>query len=64
MNKYLPQKENCCGCEACAQICPVKCIQWCIDEEGFFYPETVEGQCIDCGRCGAVCPVMGLHEKR
>ena len=31
--------DDCCGCEACRQICPVKCIDMIEDEEGFFYPK-------------------------
>ena len=32
-------KELCCGCAACAQICPQKCIKMEKDNEGFYYPQ-------------------------
>ena len=31
----INKKEECCGCEACVNICPVKCISMEYDEEGF-----------------------------
>lgn len=50
-------KEKCCGCGACSQICPQKCIVMVRDHEGFLYPEVNEGQCIKCGMCDLVCPI-------
>ena len=32
-------KEDCCGCSACAQACPISCINMILDEEGFWYPK-------------------------
>ena len=31
----IVNKEECCGCEACANICPHGCIQMTSDEKGF-----------------------------
>ncbi len=53
--------DDCCGCEACRQICPVKCIDMIEDEEGFFYPKVIR-ECVKCGMCLNVCPVY-LAEK-
>jgi coenzyme F420-reducing hydrogenase beta subunit len=50
-------KDNCCGCNACVGICPVKAIKTQADEEGFLYPAIDAGLCLECGRCRAVCPV-------
>lgn len=55
MNVGLIQKQNCCGCEACANSCPNGCIKMVEDGEGFLYPEVDEKQCIGCGRCVKVC---------
>lgn len=52
----ISDKTKCCGCEACAQVCPVTCISMELDEEGFRYPEVDRSICIDCGLCEATCP--------
>lgn len=31
-------KINCCGCYACANVCPKNCIVMKKDKEGFYYP--------------------------
>lgn len=49
-------KEKCCGCSACAQICPRGSITMIKDEEGFFYPSVDKKTCIDCNQCRAICP--------
>ena len=63
---YIANKVNCCGCEACANVCPVSCIKMVLDEEGFRYPSVDPDVCIDCGLCEAGCPernpVYPLHE--
>ena len=51
-------KENCCGCGACANICPKQCISMKPDEEGFLYPTTDREHCVFCGMCEKVCPVI------
>lgn len=50
--------ELCCGCTACASVCPKKCISFCIDEEGFKIPKVDEEKCIDCGLCKKTCPAL------
>lgn len=45
------------GCNACATICPVKCIPLKSDKEGFFYPKVDINECIDCDQCDKVCPI-------
>ncbi len=57
--KPVEKREQCCGCGACAQICPVKCIAMEADREGFPYPEITGEVCISCGLCEKVCPVAG-----
>ena len=50
------EKRTCCGCGACAGICPKSCIQMNIDREGFSYPSVDESLCIECGLCIKTCP--------
>ena len=54
----IQKKEDCCGCHACAQICPGKCIEMRPDEEGFLYPRIDAAACVQCGLCEQVCPVL------
>lgn len=54
----IKDKRTCCGCSACASVCPKKCITMKEDVEGFLYPETDKETCIECGLCEKVCPVM------
>ena len=48
--------DNCCGCGACAAICPKTCIEMVPDDLGFLRPVVDDGACVNCGACGAVCP--------
>lgn len=58
-NQFIQiHKEQCCGCHACANICPVHAIEMREDEEGFLYPHIDEEKCVKCGRCAAVCQMM------
>lgn len=54
----VDHKEACCGCHACAQICPRQCIRMEADEEGFLYPAIDTALCVQCGLCEKVCPVL------
>lgn len=54
----IKDKTDCCGCSACVQICPLRCIQMESDEEGFMYPRTDPSKCVNCGLCNKVCPVI------
>lgn len=51
-------KKDCCGCTACEQACPVKCINMKEDGEGFLYPAADMEKCIHCHKCEKVCPVQ------
>lgn len=52
----ITDKHDCCGCGACVQACPVKCISFDADSEGFRYPQVDTTKCINCGLCERVCP--------
>lgn len=54
----LKKTTDCCGCGACMQVCPVQCINFMIDAEGFEYPLVAKEACIACGLCEKVCPVI------
>lgn len=53
----ISDKKKCCGCTACASICPLKCITMTEDEEGFLYPKVDIVKCVECNLCEKVCPV-------
>ena len=59
----LQEKSNCCGCEACVQVCPKHCIDFLQDNEGFFYPKVNVEACINCGLCDKVCPILNVYEE-
>lgn len=51
----IVDKTSCCGCSACASVCPKQCINMEGDNEGFLYPHVDKDTCIDCGLCEKVC---------
>ena len=53
----IKNKKNCCGCRACVQACPKRCISFLQDKEGFSYPKVDIKECIDCHLCETVCPI-------
>lgn len=55
------KKKQCCGCEACCNICPADAIKMAEDREGFFYPKIDKQKCTGCNLCQKVCP---MQEKR
>lgn len=58
MTEYLSSgnREKCCGCAACEQICPKGAIGMKEDPEGFLYPVLDSDKCVKCGLCKSVCP--------
>lgn len=54
----IVSKKDCCGCGACAQVCPKNSISLVRDEEGFWYPAVEQAQCVDCGACDRACPMQ------
>lgn len=58
MNNIMSLGKDCCGCTACEQLCPKKCITFTEDAEGFMYPDVNENECIECGICVKHCPII------
>lgn len=57
-------KNDCCGCTACASLCPKDAIDMKCDEEGFLYPQIVSEKCIDCGICNQVCAFRKVSQGK
>jgi len=55
---HIKENVQCCGCNACGDICSKRAITFNIDKEGFWYPEVNLNLCTDCGLCEIVCPVL------
>jgi acetyltransferase-like isoleucine patch superfamily enzyme/coenzyme F420-reducing hydrogenase beta subunit len=60
----ITDKSQCCGCNACGDICPKDAITFKTDIEGFWYPEVNKDKCIDCGLCEKVCPIINVKELK
>lgn len=60
----IADKKDCCGCGACANICPKNCIRMRPDSEGFLYPSVDQTACIQCGQCEKVCPVLHVAPEK
>ena len=54
----VADKSRCCGCSACAAVCPVGCIAMEYDAEGCEYPVVDAARCVGCGLCESVCRVL------
>lgn len=59
----ISDKKNCCGCSACAQVCPTNAIQMKLDMEGFLYPVIDSSKCINCSKCNKVCPMPNAGSR-
>ena len=59
----IDDKAQCCGCSACAQVCPKQCIAMEADTEGFLYPRIDEGKCVNCGLCEKTCPILNAKPE-
>lgn len=59
----IKDKADCCGCTACASICPKDAITMEPDTLGFKYPKVDLSKCIDCGLCEKVCAFNDNYDK-
>lgn len=60
----IKDKNKCCGCTACYNVCPKNCISMSQDVDGFLYPVVDETLCIDCHLCEKVCPFQMITTPR
>ena len=63
MKNILENKNSCCGCTACYNICPKNAISMVLDEKGFKRPIIDEDKCVNCGLCKKSCPVLNSTEN-
>ncbi len=61
MNLFI-DKANCCGCEACANVCAKSAISMKEDEYGYKYPKIDPEKCVNCGLCIKVCAFQNIAE--
>ena len=54
----LAAPNDCTGCAACRNACPVDAISMQPDKEGFLYPAVDLTTCLHCGKCTATCPIL------
>lgn len=60
----IKNKVDCCGCNACGDVCPTKAIDFHTDNEGFWYPKVNIDKCINCGLCEKTCPIIHAKELK
>ena len=58
----LPSSDNCCGCGACIDSCPVNALTFKEDEFGFIMPSVDSELCIKCKKCSKVCPSINQQQ--
>lgn len=60
-SREIPQLARfCCGCGACAAVCPKNAIQIIKDPDGFERYSIDYKKCINCGICENVCPFINV----
>lgn len=58
------KKYICCGCGACAAICPKDAIHMAWNQNGFYYPSVDYKKCVECSLCDKVCPETSQKWRR
>ncbi|MBQ8927023.1 MAG: Coenzyme F420 hydrogenase/dehydrogenase, beta subunit C-terminal domain [Oscillospiraceae bacterium] len=54
----LPDEAKCCGCRACANVCPVNAITMEYSKNQFIVPTINTDKCVNCGMCTKACPEL------
>lgn len=60
----IQNKVDCCGCNACGDICAHQAITFKTDNEGFWYPEVDMQKCTNCHLCEKVCPIINVKDLK
>jgi len=60
----IADKKDCCGCNACGDVCNCDAIEFITDIEGFWYPEVDNAKCKNCNLCEKVCPIINVKELK
>lgn len=60
----IKNKVDCCGCNACGDICPTSAIDFVTDKEGFWYPKVNLDKCINCSLCEKTCPIINIESLK
>ncbi len=58
----IERPQDCCGCTACASICPHGAIQLKANNKGFLYPQINGDVCVECGLCLKTCPILDRRD--
>ena len=58
----IKDKVDCCGCNACGDICNHDAIKFEKDHEEFWYPKVDVDKCTECRLCEKVCPNLHIDE--
>jgi coenzyme F420-reducing hydrogenase beta subunit len=62
--KVYNKKAECCGCTACASVCPNEAISMQPDDLGFLYPVVDVEKCNNCGLCKELCSFNADYSKK
>ena len=54
--------SDCCGCEACRNVCPTGSIRMNENAAGFIYPSINAETCVGCNMCVKVCPLKSSNK--
>ena len=60
----ITKNEDCCGCNACGDVCPSSAISFTANKGGFLYPQVDGAKCVNCGLCDKVCPMLHIKELK
>lgn len=63
IDRFIERQEQCYGCCACNQICPVGCVEMLPDKRGFWYPRVADDKCQQCRLCIISCPAVARQSR-